>query len=205
MDAIDNGLFFLVNLIFSLYSFVLMLRIISEWLGADYYNPLWQFIAKLTDKPLWLFQKIMPKRLGKFDLPAFILLLLVDLAKFGLFLVIDKALVLVPRGMMLIAGISVWIITDLVRELINLYCYMIIIFVILSWIRSSQLNHIGFILFRLVEPILRPARRIIPLIANIDLSPIIVFVLLQLIKIVAVMPIFEWSLQTLFDWLRHVS
>ncbi len=61
-----------------------------------------------------------------------------------------------------------------------LYAYMLIIIIraLISWVNPDPYNPIVSFLYRLTEPVLRYARRIIPPIGGIDLSPILVFVII---------------------------
>jgi YggT family protein len=64
-----------------------------------------------------------------------------------------------------------------------LYCGMILIYVIMSWVADRQYHPIGAALYEIVEPVLRPVRRFVPPVAGVDLSPLIVVILLQAIII----------------------
>ena len=61
-----QAIIYLINTVFSLYLFVLILKIWLKYVKADYYNPFTQFIVKATNpviKPL----KIFIPDLGKLD------------------------------------------------------------------------------------------------------------------------------------------
>jgi len=67
-------------------------------------------------------------------------------------------------------------ITDYIGILFQIYSYMIIIYVLMSWLPSVRESFIGELLGKLVEPYLRPFRRLIPPIGGIlDISPIIAY------------------------------
>jgi YggT family protein len=69
----------------------------------------------------------------------------------------------------------IWILHDI-------YSYMIIIYVLMSWLPSVRESFVGEFLGRLVEPYLRPFRRFIPSIGGmIDISPIIAFYALRFV------------------------
>src|SRR5690606_29422568 len=82
--------------------------------------------------------------------------------------------------------VSTFVVTVVLR-LVNLtiwfYTIAIFVYVILSWVGQGRYTPIGAFLADLVEPILRPARRIVPLIGGLDLSPLLVLVLLQALSI----------------------
>jgi YggT family protein len=75
------------------------------------------------------------------------------------------------------------VILRLLRLTLWLYCGMILIYVIMSWIANRQYHPVGAALSEIVEPVLRPVRRLVPPVAGVDLSPLIVVILLQAIII----------------------
>ncbi|MFD1989516.1 MULTISPECIES: YggT family protein [Paenibacillus] len=67
------------------------------------------------------------------------------------------------------------------NALYRIYTYMIIIYILLSWLPSARESSFGQILARLVEPYLAPFRRFIPpIMGAIDISPIVALFVLQL-------------------------
>ncbi|WP_188776454.1 YggT family protein [Paenibacillus hunanensis] len=59
--------------------------------------------------------------------------------------------------------------------------YMIIIYILMSWLPSARESSFGQLLARLVEPYLAPFRRFIPPIGGVlDISPIVALFVLQL-------------------------
>ncbi|MBY9076979.1 YggT family protein [Paenibacillus sp. HN-1] len=70
---------------------------------------------------------------------------------------------------------------SIISILYNIYFYMIIFYVLMSWLPNVRDNFIGELLGKLVEPYLRPFRRIIPpLFGTIDFSPIVALFVLEL-------------------------
>jgi YggT family protein len=69
----------------------------------------------------------------------------------------------------------------LVDIILDLYVWLLIIWVILSWLvafdvintRNRFVYLVSDFLFRITEPVLRPIRRVVPSISGIDISPII--------------------------------
>jgi len=70
----------------------------------------------------------------------------------------------------------------LLIQLIDLYTVLILAAVILSWIRLSPGNPLGELIRMLTEPVLAPARRIIPPFGGLDISPMLVLIVLQAIR-----------------------
>ena len=76
-------------------------------------------------------------------------------------------------------------------QVINLYMYLLIASVILSWLiafnvvntRNQFVSAVAEFLYRITEPVLGPIRRRLPNLGGLDISPIIVFFLLWLIQL----------------------
>lgn len=68
--------------------------------------------------------------------------------------------------------------------LADIYFYMILIYVLMSWLPSVRESFVGEMLGRLVEPYLRPFRRLIPPIGGIlDISPIVALIALRFVAL----------------------
>ena len=79
---------------------------------------------------------------------------------------------------------------DLILVVLQLYRYVLIATIILSWLisfnvintRNQAVYQINMILNRLTEPLLRPIRRIIPPISGLDFSPLILLLILFFVE-----------------------
>ena len=74
---------------------------------------------------------------------------------------------------------------------LTLYTWILIIRVLMSWVNPDPYNPIVQFLHKMTDPILEPARRIIPTIGPFDISPIVVLMLLQALQ--------HFLVRTLFD------
>ena len=70
-------------------------------------------------------------------------------------------------------------IQKLLLAILQVYSWLILARVILSWVNPNPRNELLLMVFRLTEPLLGPLRRLIPL-RGIDLSPIVAWLLIQL-------------------------
>jgi YggT family protein len=70
----------------------------------------------------------------------------------------------------------------LLVQLIDLYTIVVLAAVILSWIRLSPRNAVSQLVHTLTDPVLAPARRIIPPVGGLDISPMLVLIALRLIR-----------------------
>jgi len=70
----------------------------------------------------------------------------------------------------------------LLARLVNFYSFLVFIRVLLTWIPGlDPYNPIVRVLNQITEPILEPARRIVPPIGMIDISTIVVLVVLSIL------------------------
>ncbi len=77
-------------------------------------------------------------------------------------------------------SIGAWIL-GFVYYLCRVLSFVILIRVLLTWFAVSRDNILVIILDEIAEPMLRPLRRIIPLIGVFDITPIIVILFLYII------------------------
>ena len=172
---------FLIQTLFGLYILVVMLRLMLQWVRADFYNPVSQFIVKITNPPLKPLRRIIPGW-GGIDFASVLLLLALQMLE--LFLVnmaVGRA-----SG---IGGLIIGSIAELLELLINVFIGAILIQVILSWVAPSSYNPLIGLVHKITEPLLAPARRILPAFSGIDFSPLVALIVLQLLKILLVAPI----------------
>jgi YggT family protein len=181
-NAIQSALSLIINTVFDFFLFVVLLRFLLQLTRADFYNPLSQFVVKLTNPVLRPLRKVIPG-LGGIDMASLLLAFLVAFIKRGLLFSLVLGLTPHPIGLMLFA------IADIIGTLIYIYFMAIIAQVILSWISQGQYNPFMAIIFNLTEPLMSRVRRVIPPIAGIDLSPIPVLIGLQLVNILVVGPL----------------
>ncbi|MEM7251595.1 MAG: YggT family protein, partial [Pseudomonadota bacterium] len=87
-------------------------------------------------------------------------------------------------------GLLVSSVAEVVGLCLNVFFFSILIQVILSWLnQGGGYNPIVGVLHSLNEPLLRPARRIMPPLSGFDLSPIVVMIAIQLANILVVAPL----------------
>lgn len=178
---VGNAATFLIQTVFGLYILIVMLRFLLQWARADFYNPISQFIVKATQPPLKPLRKIIPG-IGGLDMAALIFMLVLKFVELWL---VTGLLGMSPQ----MGGLAMLSIAELLGLLINVFIFSILIQVIISWVNPGMHNPVMGLLHSLTEPLLAPARRVIPPISGLDLSPIIVIVCLQLASMLAVAPI----------------
>lgn len=176
-----SPLTFLISTLISLYILAVMLRFLFQLTRADYYNPLTQFIVKITSPALRPLRRIIPGW-GGLDVAALVLMLALQMLSVWLvFLLADRAID--PLNLLIVA------LAQLVDLAFSVFIFAILIQAILSWITPGTYNPVTSVLFSLTEPVLRPVRRFVPPISGFDLSPLVALLGLQVIRML-VMPLF---------------
>ncbi len=176
---------FLIHTLFGLYVLAVMLRLLLQWVKADFYNPVSQFVVKVTAPALRPLRRIIPGYAG-IDLAAVFLMVMLKLIEWWLVLYLGG---LNPG----LGGVLLLAIADLLGLLLNVFLIAILIQVILSWVSPGAYNPVVGLLYRLNEPLLAPARRLLPPISGMDLSPLLVLIGLQLLKLLLVAPIRDFG------------
>lgn len=176
----QSALIFLVKTLADLYLLTFLLRFIMQWVRASYYNPLAQFVLKVTS-PLVVPARRMLPSVGGLDTPTLAVLLVLEIAV--TFVLLRLSGVSLPLPVLLLYSLL-----RLIALALWFYTVALFIYVLLSWFGDRGMNPMAALLGELIEPLLRPARRLLPPIGGLDLSPLIVILLLQAALIALPLP-----------------
>lgn len=187
-----SPLMLIINTLFDLYILLVLLRFLLQMLRADFYNPVSQFIVRMTSPPLKILRRIIPSVSGQ-DTASIVLCLLLIYAKFLLMRLLSIPAVYIggqmaPLGVSY-AGMLVYSVADLIALVLTVFLVAIIIRVVLSWISPGHYNPVVGLVDRIASPVLRPIQRILPPMGGLDLSPLFATLLLVVAKMVIVPPI----------------
>jgi len=173
-----NPLEFLISTLFSLCILAVMLRFLLGAVRADFYNPISQFLVRITNPLLVPLRRVIPG-IGKFDTAALILLLILQLLSLA-------AIVLLRGGNILSIALLAAAVIELIVLMINVFIFAIFVQVILSWINPGAYNPVNALLYSLTSPVLGPIQRLIPAVSGMDLSPLFALIGLQVLKMLFV-------------------
>lgn len=179
MSAINDALLFLITTVFDLYLFLLVIRVLLAFAGANYFDPVTQFVVRCTDfivKPL---RRIIPNFHG-IELSTVLLIFVIDFIKYSLLAALSFNVISV-FGLLIIA------LADTMKLFLQAYFYAIILQAVLSWVQPS--SPVIVLLYRVTAPIMRPIQRLVPNVGGVDISPIPAMILLQLTIIMVVNPL----------------
>jgi YggT family protein len=165
---------FLLDVAAGLLGGACLLRLYMQYQRISFKNPVGRFVFALTDWLILPLRRILPA-MGRVDTASLVGAYLIELAQFGLLWLIT--------GRMSGAGmLPLLAFFGLLRLVISGLTGLVIVYAILSWVRAD--SPIVDVIDRLCAPLLRPWRKIIPLVGGIDLSPLAFLVFLQVLAIV---------------------
>ena len=176
MEAIN----FLLDFAFNALLMLLVLRVWLQLVRADFYNPLSQFIVKVTNPLVIPLRRVIPG-FGGVDVSTLLLAFTVAVLKF----------VIIP----LLNGGDLNILSAiyLIKQSGMLLFMLLLVTAIMSWVVQSY-NPTQAILHQLTEPFLKPIKRIVPSFGGLDLSVLIAFLLLNVINILLSGSVPGWAM-----------
>jgi YggT family protein len=170
-------LIFLITTAGDLFVLALLLRFILQWVRAPARNQLSEFVAALTDFIVRPTRRVIPGWWG-LDLATLILAWLV--AALQLWLVLQvKGYELGSAVGVALAALAGLAALDIVRLTIYVVMIAVILQAVLSWV--NPYSALGPLLGSVTRPFLRPIQKWVPTIANVDLSPLFVLIVCQLL------------------------
>jgi YggT family protein len=171
-----DALTFLFRTLADLYLLTFLLRFVLQWVRASHYNPLSQLVFKVTNPLVVPARRVLPSVAG-LDTPTLIVLIVLEVLVTFVLLRLAGLLLPIPR-------LLIYSLLRLISLVLLFYIGALIIYAVLSWFGQPSRNPMAVLLGELVEPLLRPARRMLPPIGGLDLSVLLVIVLLQAVSII---------------------
>ena len=170
MEAIN----YLLGFIFDALLMILVVRVWLQLVRADFYNPLSQFVVKVTNPLVIPVRRVIPG-LGGIDLATLLLAYIVACLKFTIIPLLNGG------GIDILAALYLGVIYLIKQTGVLLFIIMLVM-ALMSWVVQGY-NPTQVIFHQLTEPFLRPIRRIIPSIGGLDLSVLVAFLLLNFLNI----------------------
>jgi len=182
MNALGSIGHLIVGTIGMLLMMAIVLRFLLQLSRADFYNPITQAVVRFTDPGVQLFRRFIPGFRG-IDFATVVFAVLVQCMLIAL-LILLAGIALPPVGMIL-----TWALAGIINLTLDIYFWSMLISIVASFIAPYS-DHPALVLVRqLTEPVMAPFRRILPSMGGLDLSPILVFLSLQVLRILLVAPL----------------
>lgn len=165
---------FLLEVVCGLVAGACLLRLYMQAQRIPFGNPVGQLVFALSDWLVMPLRKIIPDR-SKYDLSSLLAAVLVLVVQYVLLWLVMGA----TGNPLMVLVLAVF---GLLRMVLTGLVGILIVYAILSWVQPH--SPIAGILARLSEPVLRPIRKVIPLVGGLDLSALVAIVVLQVLMMV---------------------
>ncbi|AMB84076.1 hypothetical protein AWM79_01650 [Pseudomonas agarici] len=182
MFALNSAAIFVIQTLGSLYLLVVLLRFILQLVRANFYNPLCQFTVKATQPLLKPLRRVIPSLFG-LDMSSLVLAIIVQMLLMAVILLLSYG-VTGHIGLLLI-----WAIIGVTSLFLKVFFFAMIISVILSWVAPNSHSPAAELVFQISEPALAPFRKIVPNLGGLDISPILAFLVIQLLQSYVIPPL----------------
>lgn len=168
-------LYYATSFILQVIAFLFVVRFLLQACRADFYNPISQGIVKATDVVLKPVRMVLPGY-RNLDFAALLAALIVEVVMIlALGAIADRP-----------TGTAVQIATSGVLQMVLLGLFIIkwsiLIVIIASFLAPGNYHPALALLQQLTEPVLAPARKLLPPMGGLDFSPILVFLILGVIE-----------------------
>lgn len=186
---LNHAMLFLGNAILGLLTLAFLLRFFFHITRVPFQSPVAQMITALTNFAVLPMRKLLAKfnffGVRKIDLASLLLAFICQL--------LLKVLTLVLNDFpFMVAGSNVWLmllaasVVSLIAISLSIFMYAVLIQAVLSWINPH--TAIAPVLDQLTQPILSVVRRFVPMVSQIDLSPLVFIILVQLVLTTFLLP-----------------
>ena len=181
MSGLNGAAIFVIQTLGSLYLLIVLLRFILQLVRANFYNPLCQFTVKATQPLLEPLRRVIPSLFG-LDMSSLVLAILVQMVIFAVVLTLSYM-------SFNILGLLLWAIIGVTALFLKVFFFAMIISVILSWVAPGSVSPGAELVNQITEPALAPFRRFLPSMGGLDISPILAFMVIQLIQSFVIPPL----------------
>ncbi len=184
MGSMGQALILIINTVGGLYILAVLLRFLLQAVHADFYNPVSQAIVKVTSPALMPFRRFIPGFRG------------LDFASLVLALVLNSvatSLIILAAGFSLpgIGTIVSWSFVGLLGFILDIYFFALIISIIASFVAPFSGNPVLLVVYQILEPVYSRVRRVIPPLGGLDLSPIFIFLFINILEVLIVNPFIQ--------------
>lgn len=162
---------FLLDVAAGLLGGACLLRLYMQLQRIPFGNPVGRFVFALTDWIVLPLRKILPGY-KRWDFASLIAAYVFELAQFGIIALLIGRVAVVPALAFF----------GLVRLIISGAVGLTVVYAVLSWVNAD--SPMTDVIDRLAAPLLRPFRRVIPLVGGFDLSPLALLVVLQVLAMI---------------------
>ncbi len=165
---------YLLDVVCGLLTGACLLRLYMQWHRVPFGNQVGQLVFALTNWLVLPLRRVIPSARG-IDVACVVSALLIQLVQYGVLWAMSAGL----------PSVVWWFwaaFFGVLRVAVGALMLILIVHAVLSWVQTR--SPVVDIIDRLASPVLRPVRRMLPLVGGMDLSPLVLIVLLQVLLMV---------------------
>jgi YggT family protein len=174
---LNNAMQLLLDVFVQGFAGVLLFRFLLQWLRAPMRNPVGEFIMGISDFAVLRARRFIPP-VWRLDSSSLLLALIVEMIYLGLTLSLEGY----PFVHFPLFGVLAWSAVKLLKICVYLLMSALVAQALLSWV--NPFTPLAPLLAAITYRFLRPVQRVLPLIGNVDLSPLVLLVICQVILFV---------------------
>jgi len=176
MSPIQEIGILLLQTLGSVYLMIIALRFLLQLARADFYNPISQFAVKATNPVLIPIRRAVSGIFG-IDLASIVLALALQ------YLVIQLSGLILGFGVMNPVHVLAFGIVGCLSLVVSIYFWGLLAMIISSWVAPQSSHPALLLIHQLVEPLMKPFRKLMPDMGGIDISPIFAFLALNVVQV----------------------
>lgn len=182
-NPLSEALVFLVNIVSQFYISLVLLRFLMQWVRADFYNPLAQFIVHATNPLLRPLRRVIPSIYG-LDVASLLLAWILQFVFLAVALGIQGQF-----GALSPLAIAWMSLITLVMNVLHIYLAATFLLFVVSWLAPYNESPLTVLIYQLTKPLTSRIRRVLPPFHGVDFSLAVVCIGIYLIKIVVLLPL----------------
>ncbi|MGV6807998.1 MAG: YggT family protein [bacterium] len=176
MNTLGEAGLYLVQTIGHLYLTVLVLRFLLQAVRADFNNPISRFLIRATHQPTQPIRKLVPTY-RTFDMATLLLALVWQI------LIIQLSAFVAGYSLLPVLYMIAWAVIGTLSLVLYIYLYGLLIVIVASWVAPHSRHPALMLLSQMMAPVMAPFQRLIPALGGLDLSPILVFLVINMLRI----------------------
>jgi YggT family protein len=167
----------IIDVVGSFFVYLLLVRFHFQWLRAPFHNQAGEFVIACTNWIVKPARRVIPPLFG-LDLASLLAAWLLQIACLALLQMVAGSDLSSAPGIAagILAGMAF---VDLLQYSLRILMFVVILQAVLSWV--NPYNPLQPLLDALTRPFLKPIRRFVPPLANVDLSPLILIVIVLIL------------------------
>jgi len=171
MSAVST---YLIQTLGSFFLTLVILRFLLQLVKADFYNPISLFIVNATQLVSNPIRALLPA-FRSFDVASLVLAILLQ------WIIIQLTYTINNLGIVNFFIAISWGFVGILSMILNIYMYGLLATIVISWIAPQSQHPAITLINQIIYPAMDPFRRLIPPLGMIDLSPMLFFIVLNVI------------------------